>query len=401
MADYQYITKTGLIVPNTQDILDQVKQEYIVAFGADLITTPDTPQGVLIVTEALARAAVVANNAAIANQINPNIAEGVYLDSTCALTGLKRAQATYSQVTCQLTGQPGATVPPTAVASNSNGDQFSPVTTITLDINGVGSGLFQALVAGAINVPALSITTIVNGVLGWETVTNTDPGTTGATQQSDEALRNIRNQSLGLQGVGLTTSAKAALLSGNIGVTSVAIFENKTGAPLITPDGAVTLVAHSMYYCVDGGTDTDVATILFAKKSGGCGWNGLTLVNIVDPSTGQNYPVEFDRPAYVPILVNITVSRSSNFQGDAVAVTKAAILTYTQGLLPGEAGLLIGTAVSCFELAGAVNIQSPGLFVQLCEIKKASGGSFSSATIPININERATIIAPSIVVTVI
>ncbi|MHC5543543.1 baseplate J/gp47 family protein, partial [Singulisphaera rosea] len=98
-APYQYLDATGVIVPDTSSLLADVQSEYQAVFGADLIVTPDTPQGVLITAETLARTEVVNNNAALANQINPNIAGGVFLDAILALTGMQRTPASPTVVT--------------------------------------------------------------------------------------------------------------------------------------------------------------------------------------------------------------------------------------------------------------------------------------------------------------
>src|SRR5262249_30052068 len=111
MANYQYLNETGTIVPDTSDLLNGVGNEFKGAFGADLSVTSDTPQGVLIAAETEARDAVVRNNAALANQINPNIAGGVFLDAIAALTGLTRDSAKRSSVLCDLTGVAGTIIP--------------------------------------------------------------------------------------------------------------------------------------------------------------------------------------------------------------------------------------------------------------------------------------------------
>src|ERR1700748_1520530 len=95
---YNYISTTGTIVPDTSDILSDVQTTYQDVFGTDIVLTPDTPQGLLITAEALAEAAVAANNAQLANQINPNIAGGVFLDAILALTGMQRTAQTQTQV---------------------------------------------------------------------------------------------------------------------------------------------------------------------------------------------------------------------------------------------------------------------------------------------------------------
>ena len=88
MADdnYEYINPTGLIVPETSTLLLEVQNSFKDVFGSDLVVTPDTPQGVLITLLTLVRAAVVNNNAALANQINPNKAGGVFLDAILGLS---------------------------------------------------------------------------------------------------------------------------------------------------------------------------------------------------------------------------------------------------------------------------------------------------------------------------
>src|ERR1700744_3487884 len=96
---YNYIDLNGVIVPDSSSILGEVQTEWQDTFGQDLIVTPDTPQGVIITGDALARIAVANNNAVLANQINPNIAGGTYLDAIWALTGGQRYVATQTLVT--------------------------------------------------------------------------------------------------------------------------------------------------------------------------------------------------------------------------------------------------------------------------------------------------------------
>ena len=81
MADYIYIVQSGVILPDTAVVLGQVQAEYKLVFSANLNVAPTTPQGMLINLETLGRVAVLANNAQLANQINPNEAGGVFLDA--------------------------------------------------------------------------------------------------------------------------------------------------------------------------------------------------------------------------------------------------------------------------------------------------------------------------------
>src|ERR1700750_192022 len=150
MADpYTYVTSTGVIVPDTSQILSDVQTEYREVFGADLVVSPDTPQGVLISAEALARAAVVANNAAVANQINPNVAGGTFLDAIMALTGLQRTAQTQTQVpNVAVAGIAGTVIPEGSLAQTAAGDQFQTLSQVTLDGTGRATVNFASVAYG-------------------------------------------------------------------------------------------------------------------------------------------------------------------------------------------------------------------------------------------------------------
>src|SRR5262245_56358910 len=125
MADFEYITETGVIVPDTAELQTQVEGEFKEAFGADLIVTPNTPQGVLITAEVSARSGVLRNNAALANQINPNLAGGVFLDAIWSLTGGQREAADFSFIPdVSLLGLPGLPIPAGSQASLVDGTLF-------------------------------------------------------------------------------------------------------------------------------------------------------------------------------------------------------------------------------------------------------------------------------------
>lgn len=398
MADYQYLENSGVIVADTADTLTTVQTEYKNAFGQDLVVTPDTPQGVLITAEALARDAVLRNNAALANQINPNLAGGVFLDAIMALTGSARDAAERSTVTVILTGVAGTIVPAGVVAAtNPDGDEFELITTVIIESGGTVSAEFQSVEFGPIPAPAGTLTAIVSGVLGWETITNADAATLGRAEQSDQAARLYRRNTLALQGQS-TPEAITSGLYATDGVRSLSFRENTTSAPAVI-DG-INLVAHSIYVCVDGGTDADVAATILRKKSAGADYNGTVTVNVVEPASGQTYPVTFDRPTAVPIQARVTV-RDGSAIADPVAAIKEAILAYANGELEDEAGFTVGNDVSSFELAGAINRQYPTLYVQKVELSLASPTVWSTDPITIALDEIATILSGAITVLIV
>ena len=395
---YDYITETGTVVPDTSILLAEVENEFKTALGADLVTSPNTPQGALIVAEVLARTGVVGNNAALANQINPNLAGGTFLDAIWALTGGQRIAATRSVVPgVELSGLPGTVIPAGSQASIADGTLFESVSGVVLDLTGAGVVDFQAVDTGPIAVNPGALNQIVTGILGWDDVNNPTAATLGRDQESDLAARQRRRNTLSLQNVALPAAIISALYD-TPNVRSLTFRENTTAVPIVI-DG-VTLAPHSIYVCVDGGTDAAVAESLLENKSLGCGWNGATTVNVADAASGQVYPVQFSRPTAVPVQARVYV-RNIGALNDVMAAVKQAIVDYTLGLLPGEAGFVVGASVSAFELAGAVARQVPGVYVQKCEISLLSPVAWSTNEIPVLISEIATILAGNIQVFVL
>lgn len=398
MADFTFVTQTGVIVPDTSTTLQGVQAEWRDAFGTDLSVDPETPQGVQMAMEADARDGVVRFGAALANQINPNLAQGVFLDAIWALTGGERRYATRSEVEgVQLTGVPGTIIPAGSVARvASSTAPFQLAGTVTLDANGGGVGRFLSVEYGAVEAPANSLTNIATQVLGWEGVDNPTAARPGQLVETDQASRQRRRQTLALQSTALPASLVSGLMDTD-GVRSCVVRENVENAPQ-TIDG-VELAPHSVYAVVDGGTDADVAATLLARKSLGAAWNGDLTVNVVEPVSGQTYAVTFDRPVLVPIFVRVEYSGGAALADPATAI-RDAIVDYANGNQEEEQGLTVGQDVSAFELAGAVNRAFPSVYVRSLTIGTAPG-ALSPASVAITIQQRAQIAAGNIVVEVV
>lgn len=404
MADYQYINRQGVVVPDTGTTRDEVVAEYKAAFGDDLITTNDTPQGVLIDAETEARDAVVRNNAALANQLNPNVAEGVFLDAIWALTGGQRNAGTRTVVNgVRVMGVPGTPIPAGALATTTGGGEFRVVTPVTLDISGEAFATFESVAIGPVECGAHQLVNVSpGGPLGWESVNNDSAATLGTLEESDAAARQRRRLTLALQGTSLAQAIVSAMYA-TAGVKSLAFRENFTTADALI-DG-INVAANSIFVCVDGGTDADVAAALLENKSQGCGWSdlepGVTSVDVTEPASGQVYPVKFYRPGDVNVQVQVTVRSLSASIVDPIEATKAAMVAYAAGEIEGEQGFVVGGLVSAFELAGAVNRQNPGLLVSVCQVAVVSGSPSWAYTLPVSLLERAILSASNIAVTVL
>lgn len=397
MADYLFNPQTGVIVPDTGELLADVQAEFRDAFGQDLRVSADTPQGVLIVAETLARTGVAESNAALANQINPDLAGGVFLDAICALLGLQRAPATRTFVPgVLLAGRPNTLIPQGVRVRSAAGDLFGTADAVQLDALGGATVALLSVEFGPVPAPAFGVTAIVDPVLGWESVSNPFDGVPGTLEQSDASLRDLRRRTLALQGIS-TPEAIISAVSALPNVRSMAFRENVTDTAQ-TIDG-VPMAPHSVWVCVDGGESPDIAAALLENKTAGAGWNGDTAVDVVEPFSLQTYEVLFDRPEEVPVLARVTVRQGQSVV-DAQSVIPAAVVAYANGQLDGERGFVVGGAVSPFELSGAVNRAAPGLFVTRVEVAPASTGVWQDAELPITLLQVARIQASSVTVVV-
>lgn len=400
-SGYQYIEASGVIVPDTADILLQVENEYKSALGQNLNTDPEGPAGVLINAEALARAEVVANNAALANQINPNIAGGICLDALLALTGVDVPPATNTFAPgINVTGVFPTTIPAGSQARTPAGDLFQTNESITLLPDGTGVVDFSAVEAGPVAAPVGAWDIVPGGVLGWETVNNptTSDVILGTAQPSDAQLRELRNNTLAAQGSSLAEAIVSGLYNPaqTPGVRSLQYRENYTGSTAVI-DG-ITLVKNSIWVCVQGGSDADIAATLLAFKTGGTNWNGAVTVNVTEPASGQVYLVKFDRPSAVPTKAKATVRLPSSVITSDDVVN--ALLAYAAGTLPNLPGFVVGGSVSPFEEAAALNSAIPGIYVQKMEVAK-TGNAFGTVEVALALNEVATLSASDITVVVL
>lgn len=399
MADdlYNYVEDTGVIVPDTADIKAEVEQEFKTALGQQMSTAPDTPQGRLISIETDARASVARNNALLANQINPNYASGLFLEAICALLGITRNAPTYSTIAgVRLTGIPLTQIAAGSRAKTKAGDFFATTATVILSSAGVATVDFIALETGPVTAGPGDLSVVVDAVLGWETVYNDNHAVPGQDIQSDISLRLMRQQRLAQQGIS-TVEAQISGLYSVPGVRSLSFLEN-TSHDYQEIHG-IALKPHSVWACVYGGTDTDIAASLLEDKTAGAAWNGAVNVEVLEPNSGITYNVQFDRPTEVPIRVQATVKfvPGVSYPQDAII---NAMLDYAAGEIDGERGFIVGQNVSPFELAGAINIYQPGVYVQSVLMSR-DDGELAGVEIPIALNEIPTLNASDITINII
>lgn len=395
MASYDYIEEAGLIIPDTSQTLAEVQAEFRAVFGDDLDVDPSTPQGTLIARIAEERDAIARNNAELANQINPDYANNVFLDAIYGLSGGTRRPAVKTIVTdVVLTGTPGTLVTRGAIAVTTSGDQFELMQQREIPASGTITGDFLALEAGPIEVEAGALNGIETSILGWTGVYNPMAGVTGRPAETDASVRRRRRNTLALQSV----STNLAVISGlyNIDtVRSLSYLENIESTTQVIE--GITMKPNSIWVCVEGGSAEEIAQSLYDTKTLGAGYNGSIEVQVGDPRSRITHPVKFDRPIDVELLIRVTVAPSSL---DLQQLIPDLVMRYVNQEIEGDVSFVVGSNVSPWEIAGAINQQRPEIRVRKVELSLVGSGTWSTDEYEIAINEIAKTQRSSITVVV-
>lgn len=398
MATYNYITLNGTIVPDTATIKTDVEQEWVDALGLSEVPGASSAEGRLIDAEVTSRISVARNNALLANQQNPNLSTGAFIDAHLALIGSARDGAEQSTVECDLTGVAGTLIPAGQYVEDDNRNLWISASDVTLDSLGAATVTFRSVEFGPITADIGTITKIVSGVLGWETINNPADAVPGKLEQSDVSARRQRKRELGANSKSNAYSIIAAI-NALEGVAGVRFRENYTDAIAVI-DG-VTMDPHSTWICADGGVDAEIAEAYVTSRTGGAGFNGAESVVYTEPSSGQPITVLFDRPTDKPLICRITARISTGTSG--VSDIKAAAVQYANGEVDNEQGFYLGEDSSPFEVAAGVNAVLSDVFVLKCELatKAAGSGAYSTDTIDNEIYEKASLITGDVEVVIV
>lgn len=378
---YNYFTNEGIIKPDTSTTLAEVQQEFRDALGADLPVDPSTPQGVLITAFTEERDSAASLMAQVANQINPDIAGGIWLDAIWALMGGQRQPAERSILNnVAVAGVAGTFIPKGSLATATNSNVvFRTQTDVYLDITGNATVTFESVETGAYAVGIGGLDAVASSVLGWETVINPSASVLGRPAQSDVSSRRARRRTLAIQGASVPEAIQSAVYN-LAGVQSLSFTENITNATIVI-DGK-NIVEHSIYMVVDGGSTDEIAMALLANKTLGANYNGA-LHQVTEPFSGQVYDVKFDRPTEITLFVRVTARKSVIDLPNAIP---NAVMQYARGELEGDSGLEVGKDVSPFEISGAINQVYPSINVTKVELS-TNGTTWATTVLDIKIFE--------------
>lgn len=315
----------GLQTKDLLTILGELETAYRNIYGADINLEQNSPDGQLLNIFAQQLVDLRELLMQIYNSFDPDKASGATLDSRVAINNIQRRGGTFTIVgvevttdrTVTLSGLDGAFNDPSGsgyTVQDDAGTQFVLADTTTLSA-GTTLLTFRARDIGMVEVTSNTITTPVDIVIGVTGVNNPAPAIeTGANEETDAQLRVRRAASVSNISIGYLDALQGTLL-GLDGVTDARVFENTTD----TTDGNG-LLPHSILAVVEGGSNTDIAEAIYAKKNYGANMNGSVSVNIERP-LGGFFEAKFDRPSAEPLFIRFDIKPTAPAQiFDLVAI---------------------------------------------------------------------------------
>jgi len=316
----------GFSSPTELENLAGVLADFNDAFGGNLNVDLSTPQGQLATSFAAVISAFNDVFVDFTNQVDPAFASGRMQDAIGQIYYLSRIGATSTTVVATITGKTGLTLPAGSLAKATDGTIYQTLSSVTIPLSGTVDAPFAALTPGPIACPAGTLSSIYRTVVGWDSVSNAAAGTLGRLVEGRADFEKRRALSVAANATGILPAVRGAVMAVP-GVVDAYVTENETGSSVTV--GGQTLVAHSLYVCVQGGQSADVGLAIWSKKPPGCNYTGSTSVTVEDDNGGYitppTYTVKFQRAAQLIIDFDVEIANSGDVPSDAESQISAAI----------------------------------------------------------------------------
>ena len=411
---YNYITGTGVIVPDTSTVIGNVQDEWREVFGRDLSVDPETPQGRIIDMIARQRVFTIQMAAALSNVLNLNKAYGFVLDDIGSLFQLSRNSATYTTTQITMSGVADTVIPVGTELMSDDGYKFVNDYEYVIGSNGSVTGLFRATERGAIPAPYGSITTIISTVSGLETVINNASADVGQEQESDQEFRNRIKDSLNVNSMSVLSAIKSAVANID-GVNQVVAYENTSNTDYVL-NTVFKIPGHGFGIIVDY-DETDlsnqpvanaIAEAIYKKKTLGAGQISaeteegepyIVEIDYEDLNDNDGHNITFAKPLSCNVATVINVNKKNYAGDDLESDIKDAIANFIAGNNPEVDRVEIGGKLSPFEIAAAVSSEIPDIFINSVTIGKV-GDAQGTSVITLGEAEKLVIAPENITVNI-
>ena len=246
MSDtYNYINTQGIIVPDTQNVLDDVRKEWKQVFGESLSVEEGTPQGRMIEMQATERKQAIASMAFVANQLNPQTATGVFLDAQGNFFGVERGASRGTIVyNVKLTGVPSSQATGSITISHHNQIEDGD----TINIGGI---TYELIEDGNNNDTASLLADVINTNSDSIVIATASNNVVNLVQKSGIVVKYKTPMSV------KTTNENVVQLSGDY----------LDGGVVIIPNGTLASDANGKIYILSGDKSLDSTGVAYGNFS--------------------------------------------------------------------------------------------------------------------------------------
>ena len=327
------IDETGLHLPTYQDALDYLNERTRAIFGNDIYLEPDS-QDYQANAEVADLWADLANLVQLVyNNRSIQTAQGVSIDGLLKISGLKRLAASYSVCLVTITGTPGTRINGRLITDRI-GEVIWRVENTVIPDSGSIEATATCLTPGAIFADAGTLNKIVTQTNGWVSVINNANALPGLPIENDpaakarQAISTARPSKTVLQG----------LIGGIAEITNVQryrVYENDTN---IFGFYGVPIPGHSICCVVEGGDAKDIGDEIYLRKTPGCDTFGdvEVTVNPPDPFLDDPPPINFFRPIYMSVFVQVFIKKRTGFVSTMEDEIKERVSNFINALDIGE-----------------------------------------------------------------
>lgn len=322
------ITDTGPVAPTYYEIVDYFKTKYKGIYGEDAYLENDSQDGQWIGVFARAIADVNASIMDTYASFSPKTATKDALSRNVAINGIDRQLPTFSTVDLELMGDVDTEITK-GYALDNNGNQWLLPDLVIIPNSGKIVVKATAKKSGAVLAMSNTVSTIGKPTRGWKAVNNPAMSSLGIPVESDTKLRQRQALSVAIPSQSKTDSIKGAIFSLE-GISRCKTYENdtKTVNSLGIPPNTLCVV-------VAGGDATEIAGIMRAKKSLGCGWYGNVDVTVMN-AFGEEETVALYRPDVINIGFKLNVVGSAKYTKEIENNIKQNLADYVNQLDIGD-----------------------------------------------------------------
>lgn len=399
-------TPEGVVLPTDAEILAGAQADINSAFGGGVNPALNTPQGQIATSETAIVADKNSDIAYVANQVDPQYAEGRFQDAIGRIYFMTRKPASSTVVIGTIGGTIGAYIPAGVLAQDTSQNTYQLLGPVTIGSGGTVQGAFANLATGPIACPAGTLTQIYRTVPGWDTITNASDGILGSNVESSQEFELRRQNSVAVNSHGTTDAIFAAVYAVS-GVLNAFVIDNPSGNTVDYGSTNYPLAPHSIYVAVVGGTASAVAQAIWQYKDGGCSYNtsagngSVETVTVYDTNyvaPQPAYQVSYIIPGSTPVYFAVSLATATGLPGGYATTIQNAIIAQFNGQ-NNNTPAAINSLILASNYYAAVLNAVPG--IQVASIAVGLTASPTGYEAQMGIDEVPTLSAADITVTVI